>query len=110
MGREIKNATGLLAVYGLRAFGGKNRDQDEANLSKAVYKATACGAWVKLKDDGVEIGSIVEGSDAEVGPFFLKFPFSLQEWRDTISEVEDIADFEWQKAHLEKDGEEEEEG
>lgn len=34
-------------------------------IEKAVYKGTACGAWVKFDAQGILVGTIVEGSDAE---------------------------------------------
>jgi hypothetical protein len=40
--------------------------KDTVNLiSKWVYKGTDCGAWVKFDEQGIIVGSIVEGSDAE---------------------------------------------
>lgn len=34
-------------------------------IEKAVYKGTDCGAWVKFDAQGILVGTIVEGSDAE---------------------------------------------
>lgn len=37
----------------------------EKSISHRVYKDTACGAWVKFTATGIQVGTIVEGSDAE---------------------------------------------
>ena len=34
-------------------------------IDRAVYKGTDCGAWVRFDEQGIMVGSIVEGSDAE---------------------------------------------
>ncbi len=34
-------------------------------IDRAVYKNTDCGAWVRFDAEGCEVGTIVEGSDAE---------------------------------------------
>ena len=62
---------------------------------RMLYKVTECGPWIgyvmrdsktvhysdaaniNIKDCvGIEVGSIVEGSEAEVGPYYLEFPFT----------------------------------
>jgi hypothetical protein len=40
-------------------------EPDPKKIDRAVYKGTDCGAWVQFDSDGVVIGSIVEGSEAE---------------------------------------------
>jgi hypothetical protein len=35
------------------------------DIDRAIYKGTACGAWVRFDADGIKVGTIVEGSDAE---------------------------------------------
>ena len=63
---------------------------DIEQLSRAVYKGTPCGAWVAIEDQyTLKVGSIVEGSDAEVGPEYLKWPFTKDEfWKvcDNVNE------------------------
>lgn len=34
-------------------------------IDRAIYKGTDCGAWVRFDEQGVKVGTIVEGSDAE---------------------------------------------
>ncbi len=55
-------------------------------ISRSVFNATECGAWVKVNDDAsITFGSIVEGSDAE----FTCDPIQTIE-RDEISIQADI--------------------
>jgi hypothetical protein len=34
-------------------------------INRAIYRGTDCGAWVKFDEDGILVGTIVEGSEAE---------------------------------------------
>lgn len=34
-------------------------------IDRAIYKETDCGAWVRFDTEGLIVGTIVEGSDAE---------------------------------------------
>lgn len=43
----------------------KDIKEAEQRIDRAVYKGTDCGAWVKFDEQGIVVGSIVEGSDAE---------------------------------------------
>ena len=40
-------------------------ESDPARIDRAVYKNTACGAWVRFDSEGIKVGTIVEGVDAE---------------------------------------------
>jgi len=40
-------------------------EPDPEKINRAVYKGTSCGAWVKFDEEGILVGTIVEGSDAE---------------------------------------------
>lgn len=94
-------------------------------LGRALYKAIDCGPWLSFQFEhgalyyedaeahaspeiladnpdfgssvSVSIGSIVEGSDAEVGPYILTFPFSSQEWDDRVKQVNDEAVAYWHR-------------
>jgi len=51
----------ISAIYGITPG-----DKDAAKLiDKYAYKFTDCGAWVKFDSQGIVVGTIVEGSDAE---------------------------------------------
>ena len=96
--RDISCLSDLCDLYGVEA--------DEDKLARAIYKATQCGAWFKVTGqwrERVEIGSIVEGSDEEVEPHDLAFPFKVGEWRQAIQDIEDEADRIWKEVN--EDGE-----
>lgn len=93
-------------------------------FGRNLYKYTGCGPWVKLilteersmyyedkgADDpsalddpdiiGIEIGSIVEGSEVEVGPYFLRFPFAEEQFEEAVKNVDDEAHFYWQRDNI----------
>jgi hypothetical protein len=101
-------------------------------LPRRIYKDTACGAWISVRlADGrefsgerdswptaeeldaagpltVTIGSIVEGSDAEVQAVPFTLPCPRRELTDAIQYVEDEADRLWREANGGDDDEEEE--
>lgn len=66
---------------------------DVEQLSRAVYKGTACGAWVALGEDNrtLQVGSIVEGSEAEVGPEVLSWPFTKEEFWAAVERINEEA-------------------
>ncbi len=88
-------------------------------FGRSLYKYTDCGPWCRLALDdgddiyyestkanesldayniiGLEIGSIVEGSDVEVGPTLLKFPFTSEELWNTVEEINKEAVFYWER-------------
>lgn len=79
----------------------------EQRLSRRVYKSTECGAWAKLDGEiGVRAGSIVEGSDAEVGPETLLYPFTVADWDAMFERIGKEADALWDEANEHDDDEE----
>lgn len=112
-GKVCKNLVDLLDEFGC---------ESPYRLGRELYKSTACGPWIsfELPDrsihygdpaartsspdwaeqcTGVKIGSIVEGSDAEIGPYTLSFPFSMAQFDATVNEVNDQASEEWDSAN-----------
>jgi hypothetical protein len=85
----INNINDLAKKFGM------NVEQFE----RSIYKYTACGAWIKWTDKKVLLGSIVEGSDAEITAPPLKFPFTMDEFEKTLQFVEDEADMLWHEAN-----------
>jgi plastocyanin len=81
---------------------GESENVTDEHLSHEVYKNTSCGAWFKSEDNGVCLGTIVEGSDAEFSRS-LSYPFSVVEWDATINELETLAEEAWQEANEEDD-------
>ena len=68
------------------------------DLEHALYKGTACGAWITWDEKSISIGSIVEGSDAEFSKTFV-FPTdteSIDKWLDSL---EDLCDEAWREAN-----------
>lgn len=71
-----------------------------AAVNRAVYKGTDCGAWCEFDEEGIKVGTIVEGSDAE---FFTRVDLSgldmdepseavlTERFRAAIQECEDFA-------------------
>lgn len=62
------------------------------------YESKQAGAiwhtW-KAKCTGIKIGSIVEGSDVEISPVTLDFPFTEQDYEDAINGIDEEAKFYW---------------
>jgi hypothetical protein len=48
---------------------------------------------------GVRIGSIVEGTDAEVPPVELRYPFSEEDWEKAVQKIEEGAQEIWNDTH-----------
>ena len=81
----------------------------EESISRRVYKMTSCGAWASILRDGdlgtplgVQFGSIVEGSDAEVVADALYFPCSSSSIDKAIEHVEERADAIWRDLYEEE--------
>ena len=68
------------------------------HLEHAIYKGTACGAWIAWTCSHVDIGSIVEGSDEEFFRSF-KFPFDSSAVDDWLEELEGLTTAAWNEAN-----------
>lgn len=92
----IKNIDDLCVHMGVK---------DSGELAHDLYKYTECGASIDIQEDGVSVGSIVEGSDAE---FYNKFcyPFESEELDNWIDELEILCDEAWQEANGDWESEE----
>lgn len=89
---QESEANGEWAMLALRAHFDADSSADIKDINRAVYKQTACGAWVQINEKAELIfGSIVEGSDAE---FVCDAIATERRWQTEISE--DIAQaLEW---------------
>ena len=67
-------------------------------LEKAIYKGTACGAWIHWDDEHIHIGSIVEGSNAEFDKEF-KFPCDTDAIENWFGELEKLTTKAWREAN-----------
>lgn len=89
---SIKNASDLAEYLGAN-------EPTERSLSRRLYKATSCGAWLKLIDTGIMVGSIVEGVDQTTETHELTFPFEATELDDAIAAIENEAQEIWDATH-----------
>ena len=66
--------------------------------SKSIYKGTNCGAWLSLRDcDEIMLGSIVEGSDIEIEPVALVWPFTSAQFWGALDDIEKECAFYWER-------------
>ncbi len=69
------------------------------DLERTLYKYTDCGAWIHWNEKQIEIGSIVEGSDAEFECVPLVFPFDSKNYEIEIEWLEEVTAREWHRAN-----------
>jgi hypothetical protein len=71
------------------------------------YRADATTKSIGYEDDeargalsacvGIEVGSIVEGSDVYVGPEYMAFPFTEAQFDEMVKRIDDEAAFYWKR-------------
>lgn len=101
MTETISDIGDVLEYYGL------SRDAPFAQLEKAVYRATDCGAFIEqiVPQDGVgesfgiTLGSNIEGSDVQTEMHHLYYPFAATELATALDLVELEASELWQQEH-----------
>jgi hypothetical protein len=99
-GESVPSAIECTPCRGMYDVLARDLGDKPSRWSRAIYKGTPCGAWLKVtRCDAVEIGSIVEGSDAEVGPVRIDYPFTRAQFWDAVKGVNDEACQLWQEAH-----------
>lgn len=102
---EQKNVTcveDLLDYYIDKSLVRNNPLEQLANL---LYNYTDCGMYVEpiTRENsliGLNIGSIVEGSDANTENYKMIFPFTFEEWNNNIELIEDEARELWNEVNL----------
>jgi hypothetical protein len=77
--------------------------EDEEDAKRNLYKYTDCGAWVEFLEDGIKLGSIVEGCDEGTDTHTLFYPFLETDYDETIQEIEKQADLIWDWANVERE-------
>jgi len=82
-------------------------EPNEASIKRNVYKYTDCGAWIELKEDGIRLGSIVEGCDSDTATYALKYPFTEEDYRARVNAIEKEADALWKWSNEGPEGSEE---
>jgi len=89
--QQITNINDLAELLGC--------EPNQDHLSHRVFKDTDCGAWIEVKENGVQLGTIVEGSDAEIKATFLTYPFTDEAYYEAIEYLENEAEREWNLAN-----------
>lgn len=83
------------------------RDADNRNeklIERDVYKYTDCGAWIAFEEDGILLGSIVEGSDVGCESHFLAWRKVTQKAiTERLDAIETEADAIWQWANEDRE-------
>jgi hypothetical protein len=87
----------LKPVDGEAGSGSRTSYRVQCVVSRKQYRVVA---------EGVTIGSIVEGSDAEVMPVTLRYPFTRDEWDRAVEDVEMEASMLWDEANGSDDDDE----
>ena len=75
----------------LNHFSATTEEQAKRNL----YKYTDCGAFIEFEEDGIVLGSIVEGSDNGTTTFHLKYGITKEDLEAVIEQIEQEADVIW---------------
>ncbi len=70
-----------------------------AQVERNTFKYTDCGAWITQNDEGITVGSIVEGVDWGTDTHTLRYPFEIQDFWDALQAVEDEANEIWHDTH-----------
>jgi hypothetical protein len=83
-------------------YDGMGFEKAQERASKSLKKNTTCGAWINIDFEGIVLGSIVEGSDAECTPHRLDYPFTRTQYENAIDEIEDQADILWKEANTDE--------
>lgn len=80
-----------------------NLDTPIEGIKRTIYKFTNCGAWIKFCDDGIKLGSIVEGSDFETQTYKLTYPFLMNKFWNILQKIEEEASILWDEANREQE-------
>jgi hypothetical protein len=116
-----KDKASKASYAGLRDLLEKRGYGTPHELGRTLYKYIDCGPWTVFivpgipkgsvyyedakaselnwleKCTGLRIGSIVEGSDVEVGPETLLFPFTEKDLDRVVSAINEEASFYWER-------------
>lgn len=79
--------------------------ENEAQVERHLYKYTDSGAWIQFKEDGIVIGSIVEGNDFGTAtyPLYYADDFTAADIQARIDAVEKEAAALWDWANVTRD-------
>ena len=74
---------------------------DPRLIARAIYNSTACGAWITIDGNTLQLGSIVEGSDVDIIADPLIWPFTAEDLWNTLEWIEAEAEAAWIEANEE---------
>jgi len=94
---NVRNKNNVFSL--VRGRGPIKGEDIEALVSKSIFRSTSCGAWIKFNEDGVSMGSIVEGTDATTPIQTLTYPFPEKAFWDALNQVEYDAEDIWHDTH-----------
>lgn len=77
-------------------------EESFAQVKRNTFKYTDCGAWIDEDENGITVGSIVEGADYGTSTYVLIYPFKIQEFWDALNEVEMEAKQIWEEVNGEE--------
>jgi hypothetical protein len=101
-----KSAQRAVAIEVLKDFFSIEADAepDFSVMSRRLYKATSCGAWIVEEENGIAIGSIVEGSDCDCETHIIEWALvTSDEIQKAIDAIEAEAEELWEEANCEDD-------
>ena len=78
-------------------------EKDFSEVKRATYKYTSCGAWIAEENEGILVGSIVEGCDHGTETHTLNYPFEIDCFWKALESVEKEAEEIWNDTHGCKD-------
>ncbi len=80
-------------------YGREKDSRDASGIRRGVYKYTDCGAWIEFNEDGVKLGSIVEGSEHGADSIDLSWKDIPTKFTSSLQVIEDQCDLIWQWAN-----------
>ena len=74
-------------------------EKDFSEVKRSTYKYTTCGAWIAQEEQGIKVGSIVEGCDEETESHEVNYPFEIADFWKALESVEKEAEEIWDGTH-----------
>ena len=74
-------------------------EKDFSEVERATYKYTNCGAWITQDEEGILVGSIVEGCDHGTEVHGVNYPFEIDDFWKVLELVEKEAEEIWNDTH-----------
>jgi hypothetical protein len=94
---KAEKADNLFAAKKSKSIVISQKQHVSADYGEIYYEDPEARTCDTSKIVGIKIGSIVEGSDVEIGPETLMFPFSEEELDRVVKGINDEASFYWDR-------------